>query len=105
MHCQQSIRNIAAGRHAVKGKMHLERDILVFQSFTNFTVSQTVQGFGNHKQVPSPSRGRTGWGWGNVSAMSNPSPPYPPLEGEGIRLQHSRANYARHQPRAIIQER
>src|SRR3546814_8008415 len=34
---------------------------------------------------PSPSRGGPGWGWVSVGLGGNPSPPNPPLEGEGFK--------------------
>src|SRR3546814_17944536 len=42
---------------------------------------------------PSPSRGRPGWGWVLPSPTGNPSPPNPPLEGEGLtRLRNESMN-------------
>src|SRR3546814_17900871 len=37
---------------------------------------------------PSPSRGRPGWGWVLPGLEGNPSPPNPPLEGEGFNMCH-----------------
>src|SRR3546814_18537293 len=34
---------------------------------------------------PSPSRGGPGWGWVSVGLGGNPSPPTPPLDGEGFK--------------------
>src|SRR3546814_12715494 len=37
---------------------------------------------------PSPSRGRPGWGWVLPGLEGNPSPPNPPLDGEGFNMCH-----------------